>query len=199
VTIEEHSVTFSKADLAGMLEGEAEGGLVDERDLAVGVMVGKDHIIGPNQLLEMVRSVDQEIPEGAEVVLAVRWRQEVEVTQAPPRNLAAEPLMPAGVAPTPDGYAAAPGNNASCRTCGSVPAIQGPTPDCNDALGCALVRAEKGEIGIARSVEPEGAPQIGVGGQGPGTRMLVNRETGEKIFADKNGGAYGRHDDYSAR
>ena len=53
---------------------------------------------------------------------------------------------------------------------------------------------------IPKTVIPQGAPSIGMGGQGfaaPG--ILTNRETGEQVFADKNGSPYGRHDDYSTR
>jgi hypothetical protein len=39
---------------------------------------------------------------------------------------------------------------------------------------------------------------MGAGGVAP-PGVLVNRETGEKAFADKNGMPYGKHDDYSAR
>ncbi len=144
----------------------------------------------------MIRTAHEGIPEDAEIVLAVRWRQEVEVqATAPTRRAPPTPILPAGVEPDA-GYLEEETGGDSCATCGGVPDIQGPTPGCHDVNGCARVRQTKGEIAVARSVEPDGAPNVGIGGRGPGTQMLVNRDTGEKVFADKTGRPYGKHDDY---
>lgn len=210
VTIEEHSVTFGRDDLLELVQAEEPEmfASLDERDMTPSLVIqttdkdgeAKHAVLQPARLIEMMRSVDEEIPENAEVVLAVRWRKEVEAQAMPPvagRVQPPTPILPAGVDHDTSYLAEAAASGESCETCGGVPDIQGPTPDCHDVSGCARVRTTKGEIAVARTVEPENAPRVGIGGTGPGTHKLVNRETGETAFADKNGMPYGKHEDYS--
>lgn len=86
-----------------------------------------------------------------------------------------------------------------CRTCGAVPDVQGPTPDCMDAAGCGRVLRERGQLLPPRTVPPPGAPGVGMGPGRVGPGKLVNRATGEVAFADRNGMPYGKHDDYQKR
>ena len=87
---------------------------------------------------------------------------------------------------------------AVCATCGAVPDLHGPTPECRDESGCGRVLRTRGALPVGRAVEPGGVNAPGMGGSSlPGTSMLVNRETGEQIFAGGDGTPYGRHDDYN--
>lgn len=216
VTIEEFAVQLDRGDIAELIEMDNPTNTVSPRDVTVCVSAPSDEarvgdfsvaqtrIIGASQLLEMARTKNPEIPADAEIVLAVRWQKAVEGAQIQPMQ---PQYAPSAMVPAPPGYAhvapggqpIAPQDALQCATCGGVPGIQGPTPDCQDVNGCGRVRALRGDLPVPKSVDPAGAPQVGVGlGVGtPGTKMLVNRETGQKVFADKKGAPYGVHDDYT--
>ncbi|HET6496119.1 MAG TPA: hypothetical protein VFH61_12235 [Thermoleophilia bacterium] len=186
VQIEEHVVTFGRMDLVEALDAElaSEGVMVTPSRTSVCVAVGKDALVDAERLMMMLRTVKEDIPENAELVLAVRWREEVSSNAVSPAGLpVARVAGTAGPAPVI--------NPSECATCGSVPAIVGPTPDCADESGCARVRRQKGEMPIARTVEPDGAS--GIGHRAP-PGILINRETGKRAFADQTGNPYGNHD-----
>lgn len=195
ITVEEHVVTFGKMDIVEALDSElaGEGIMVAPRITRLCVAVGEETVVGPTRLLEMLRTAKEDIPEEAELVLAVRWRKEVSNAA-----VAARPGSLPRTAPPPVKTAG------RCATCQGVPAIDGPTPDCEDEDGCGMVRAVKGELPIVQTEVPQGTANIGHGGGGRGANepppgVLVNRETGEKAFADRDGRPYGHHDDYEDR
>lgn len=222
VTIEECALQFDKRDLAEMIEAENPETTVDPRDVTVCVSApaGEEsrvgdlsapgtRVIGASQLLEMARSRNQEIPEDAEIVISVRWRKEVEcgfvpaqqpmyaaASQQPMPMYAAAPQQPMAA---PGGQQIDPQDAMQCATCGGVPGIQGPTPDCQDVLGCGRVRQLRGDLPVPKALDVQGAPQVGVGLGAPmrGTQKLTNRETGKTVFADRDGAPYGHHDDYA--
>ena len=201
LTVEEHNVTFGKKDLVELLDEElaGEGILVAPRITHLSVIVGDEEpvVVGPNRLLEMIRAAKDDIPEDAELVLAVRWRKTV-ATRAGAPAVGSRPASPYA-APVPH---PAP-SGAVCPSCQATPAVEGPTPDCEDENGCGMVRAVKGDMPIVQTQEPEGAARIGQGGgRRPGEPppgRLVNRETGQVAFADRDGMPYGVHEDYSKR
>lgn len=224
IQIREHVVTVTKADLAEALQGElaGEGIAVKAEDLRVCVGLAENKIIGPDQLRTMLRGQVEGMPDGAEIVLAVRWREEVEAPVNPPA-----PAAPMGhpppqygypqYAPPPPQYAPQqyappppqpqyaqpqPQAGPTCPACGSQPSIQGPTPDCHDPMGCGPVRAQRGNLPVGRAVPPPNVGSVGAGilrgGEGGGGK-LVNRETGETAFADLHGGPYGVGHDYDNR
>lgn len=206
VQIEEHAVQFDKRDLAEMIESEDPTNTVDPRDLTIFVSAttagsSEPKGYGASQLLEMARSKNSDIPEDAEVVISVRWRKETDAPQMPvPQYAPQYAPAPAGYVPnhSQQGGAIAPQDARQCATCGALPAVQGPTPDCHDVNGCGAVRQLRGELPIPKAVDAPNAPQVGVGLGAPskGTKLLINRETGEKAFADRDGRPYGKHDDY---
>lgn len=191
VTIEEHSIQLDKTDLAEMIEIEQgeEGTGVNARDLTVVVThesVDGTTSFGATQILEIARSIHNEIPEDAEVVLALRWKREEETPTAPTpiqRLVAADGLTP-------------PQNATRCPTCDGTPYIDGPTPDCHDESGCGLVRREKGEIVIPKAIAAANSPVLMKDSLTPPPGMMVNRETGQRAFMAKDGTPYGVHDDY---
>jgi len=211
VTVEECALQLDKRDLAEMIESESPETTVDPRDVTVCVSapasedarVGDLHapgtrIIGASQLLEMARARNQEIPEDAEIVISVRWRKEVEGGFVPaPQPMYAAPTQPMMAAP--GGQQIDPQDAMQCATCGGVPGIQGPTPDCQDVNGCGRVRKIRGDLPVPKALEVQGAPQVGVGLGAPmrGTQKLTNRETGKTVFADRDGQPYGHHEDYT--
>lgn len=223
VQVEQHFVSLRRKDLAQLLSDDENE--IDERDLFVTVTVGQDAkkmfvaadilkraLAQMNEKDEEGNEVGAGIPADAEVTISIGWRREVEVganqiPMHPPAPVqpafgpGASPIMPPGAAPpfNPGDV----GTHANCRTCGTVPDLHGPTPDCQDPAGCARVRAAKGNLPIVQA-NPEGpAPQVGAGGILPGqvggmhgTQMLTNRETGERVFAAKDGMPYGVGYDY---
>lgn len=203
VTVEEHLITFNRDELADLLRSALpEDTEIDPRSINLCAIVGDDaeNVIGPSDLRKIARSQVEEIPEDAEVVLSIRWRKEVEGIAHPAPAPAAYAPAAAPVAPPADGEMVASG--APCATCGSVPDLHGPTPDCEDAVGCGRVRRLKGEMPVPKSAPAQSAAHVpGTGGpagqDGPGTHYLVNRDTGEQVFADQMGGAYGHHEDYT--
>ncbi len=192
LTVEEHVVTFGRMDLVEMLDAElaGEGVVVAPSITHVCVAVGKEMLVGSKQLMEMLRGCKEDIPEDAELVLAVRWRKEV----------SSNAVRPAGTAsPAYTGVPVPVQTAGICATCQATPAVEGPTPDCEDAEGCAMVRSVKGDMPIVKTQEPKGGAQVGQGGQRvnePPPGVLVNRETGQRAFADGTGNPYGVHEDY---
>ena len=198
LVIEEHVVTFGRMDIVEALDAALaeEGVMVTPSRTSVCVAIGKDALIDAVKLMEMLRAMKEDIPEHAELVLAVRWREEVSSNAVSPAG--ALPLARlGGTVPQPVQTV----NPSECETCGGVPAIAGPTPDCEDEDGCARVRRQKGAMPIARTVEPQGGSTVGQGGRGanePPPGVLVNRETGQTAFADQTGNPYGVHEDYKS-
>lgn len=223
ISVEQHFVSLRRKDLAQLLSSEDNP--INERDLFITVTNGQDAkgvFVAADILKRALEQMNEKnddgeevgagIPDDAEVTISIGWRREVEVgpNQIPMHAPAptqpafgpgAAPIMPPGVASTfnPSDV----GSHAACRTCGTVPDLHGPTPDCQDQYGCARVRAHRGDLPIVQA-NPEGpAPQVGAGGILPGqvgtthgTQMLTNRETGERVFAAKDGLPYGVGYDY---
>lgn len=220
VMVEEHHVLLSKQDLLAVMESQNPEELLTEADIQPMLHLGdSEKAMGARSILDLVRVMNKDIPENAEVVLAVRWREETESQQQPQQPQQQMMMMPAQMMMQPPVTYQPPQQHAGrglqqpppmqqqqapppvvqaqqCRTCGAVPDLQGPTPDCMDAMGCAHVRSQRGNLPVPTSVLPDGGPSIGLGGGGdptrmPGTQMLVNRETGEKKFASRDGTPYG--------
>jgi len=212
VTVEEHLITFNRDELADLLKDVLpEETEIDPRDIKLCAVVGNaESVIGPTDLKKIAREKVEDIPDDAEIVFSVRWRKEVERPPAAPMvSPAMYQAQQAGMVPPPAAPAATlpadsemVASGAPCGTCGSVPDLHGPTPDCEDEEGCGRVRHLKGELPIATAKPRESeasVPGTGVPGVqgGPGTRYLVNRETGERVFAGEDGSPYGHHDDYT--
>ncbi len=211
VSIEQHFVSFSRRDLAKLM-GE------DERDLFITITAGKDaeSMFTAEDVLKMalekLNETDEEgkeigagIPDDAEVSITLGWRREVEIGPGQMPMHAPAPMQMApqsALLPAPTFDPRAVGDVANCRTCGGVPDMQGPTPDCQDPAGCGRVRAQKGDLPVPKALDPQDGQQITMGaggiipGAGPGTQMLVNRETGQRVFAAKDGMPYGVGYDY---
>jgi hypothetical protein len=218
VTIEEHSLILDQADLMHALEADDPSRVIDNPELKAILYVGQE-AVAPSALINMIRAMNPDIPEHAKLTLAVTWQEQVEIDPAqmqpmPPPQYAPPPQYyqqqpppytghpPAGYQPPMQPPVAQPTPQAhgqQCRTCGAVPMVHGPTPDCMDAGGCGRVLRERGQLLPPKTVPPPGAPDVGIGTGAPAPGILINRETGETAFADKNGMPYGRHDDYSAR
>lgn len=219
VTIEEHNVILDEADLMHALEADDPSRVIDNPPLQPVLFVDQE-AISPSALMTMLRTMNPDIPEGAKLVLAVTWQEQVEVDpsqmqqQLPPQQFPPGPMPyfnpyqymqpPAGQPPMqppiaqpqpPQPTPQAQGQQ--CRTCGAVPMVHGPTPDCMDAAGCGRVLRERGQLLPPKTVPPPGTEGVGMGSPPTSAQMLVNRETGESVFADKNGMPYGRHDDYT--
>jgi len=229
VTIEEHVVTVTLDDLAQALEAEflsedeENPAVFKPEDLRVCVGVGEGKILGPSELMNVLRRGIERLPEGAEIVLAVRWQEEVEAEANPPA-----PMGQPGYPPAPQSYyppqpvyhhppppppqpyyppqqpqyqappQAPPQQQQqrapTCTTCGGQPDVQGPTPECMDPLGCGRVLQQRGPMPVGRAVPPPNMGAVGAGILRGGGGKLVNRETGESAFADATGGPYGAHD-----
>lgn len=201
ITVDEKEIHLSRDELAAMLEEEFstedEPLLISPRAVKIEVTVGKQKVT-MGQILELVRGRNAEVPEDAEVVLAVRWQREVEGAQQ-------TVIQPTGNF-VPNVVPAAGGAGVTCPSCGTIPEVEGPTPDCFDPQGCGFIRRTKGEIIPAKAVAEGEAPIIGSGGPGAGVppgapsrlppNVAVNRETGERAFMSRDGSLYGKHEDY---
>jgi len=208
VTVEEHLITFNRDELADLLKDVLpDADDIDPRKIRLCAVVGDaESVIGPSDLKRLLREKVEDIPDSAEIALSVRWRQEVEgaVDPSPAMYQAQQagmvPTAPTAPLPADSEMIA---NGAPCGTCGSIPDLHGPTPDCEDAQGCGRVRRMKGDLPIATAKPAQNEDRIpgtgmpgGAPGSGAGTRYLINRETGQKVFADEFGAPYGFHDDY---
>lgn len=212
VQVEQHFVSLSRQDLARYLS--TEDNEIDDRDLYITVAVGKDAegLFSAHQILRIMKNKLNEkdddgeeigagIPDDAEVTISLGWRREVEVGpgQVPAHRPA--PTQQAFHAPQPPSMfdPNAVGDHPSCKTCSATPDLEGPTPDCQDKHGCARVRAHRGNLPVPQALEPGDAPMIGgggilpggLGGPGHGTQKLTNRDTGEQVFAARDGMPYG--------
>jgi hypothetical protein len=210
ITVETHTASFDLQDILFALNQVNPDEVPEDASPRAVVALGTG-IIDSTQLLLALRQLNGEIPEEAEVGISIKWRvekegpppappQQPQQHQAPPQVIYAAPPQQHYQPPPGPQYPQAPQNAAQCRTCGGVPNVHGPTPGCMDAQGCGHVLRTRGQPMIPRTVPPQGAPQVGLGGAAfapPG--RLINRETGEQVFADKNGMPYGRHEDYSTR
>lgn len=219
VTIEEHHLILDTADLMHALESDDPSRVIDSPPLQPMLVVDKA-AVAPADLMAMLRKMNPEIPESARLTLAVTWQEQVEIDPAQMQQAASPAYQPPAYQPPhyphqqpPQGYTGQPpagyqppvtqhppGSAMQCRTCGTLPMLHGPTPDCMDVQGCGRVLRERGQLLPPRTVPPPGAPSMGIGASGaspPG--VLVNRDTGETAFADKNGLPYGHHDDYGGR
>jgi len=223
VTLEDHAVTVSLRELAELLVADdpSEHVDIDPRRLSIQVVVDDSNAEGrrtpfpASVLLDLIRANNAEIPEDAEVVLAVRWRKEVEPNH--PSQSAAVMAAPGGAGGMGMIQAAAaavgadPNLAAFCQGCGAVPVFQGPTPDCHDPGGCGAVRQRYGQMPIPVSQPPQQGPWM-TPGQAP---MMVpqaappanpaaalripkgkayNPQTGEVAFLDRDGQPYGKGD-----
>jgi hypothetical protein len=224
ICVEEHVVTVTKDDLAEALQGElaGDGIMVKADELRVCVGIGESQIVGPSQLRDLLRAQIEGLPDNAEIVLAVRWREEVEAPAHPPAP-AGQPHYPAPQAyypppgyyppqpqyqppppqyqqpPQQPQYQQPPQGGPICTTCGGQPDLQGPTPECADPMGCGRVRAQRGDLPVGRAVPPPGVGSVGAGILRGGASTLVNRETGETAFAAHDGRPYGVGHDYDNR
>lgn len=220
IQVEEHVVTVTKSDLVEALLIEFR----DEEEIAVKpdevrvcVGLGQDKILGPSQLMEILRKQIENLPENAEVVLAIRWREEVEAPDYPPARVGRPgyhqpqpqpqpyyPPQPQPYYPPPQPYYPPPQappqhqGGPTCTTCGGQPDLQGPTPECGDPMGCGRVRVQRGEMPVGRAIPPPGVGNVGAGILRGSGQKLFNRETGEEAFADQHGAPYGKFD-YDAR
>jgi hypothetical protein len=203
VTLEEHAITVSAKEIVDLLVHDNPEQIVDPRDVSIQVTIpadeGKRQPFPASALLELIRAANGDIPEDAEVVIGVRWRQETEVTAA-----VGAPVQMVRAAANVQQMAVAAGADPSlagtCQTCGAIPVFQGPTPDCQDQTGCGAVRARYGNMPIPQSVVPQQPGVVqGMVNSGPPMTPLpkgraVNRETGETAFISKDGSLYGKHE-----
>ena len=151
---EEHAVTLSAKEIVDMLIADDPVRVCDPRDLAIQVTIpadeGKRIGFGANQLLELIRTHNQNVPEDAEVVIAVRWCQETEVKGLAAGASGQSVRAAANMAQVASSVGADPALAVACSTCGGLPVFQGPTPDCQDQAGCGAVRARYGNMPIAQ-------------------------------------------------
>lgn len=213
VTLEDHAVTVSLRELAELLVADNPGEHVDidARRLSIQVVVGSDDPDGQrtpfpaSALLDLIRSGNGEIPEDAEVVLAVRWRKEVDVGSAPQPSGAVMAMPGVGMAQAAAAVGADPSLATVCTTCGGVPVFQGPTPDCHDPVGCGAVRQRYGAMPIPVSQPPQQqgpwVPQQPTPPpSNPAAALRIpkgrayNPQTGEVAFLDRDGQPYGKGD-----
>jgi hypothetical protein len=184
ITVEEHEAQLAPDDIAEILDDLTDAAVTPD-DITICVLLSDEKgAFGADEILAAARAQNKDIPKDAELILTLRWKREVESVATPVGN--AHKVISAQ-----DGF--------HCRTCGALPAVYGPTPDCHDAEGCGKVRQEKGEVAI-----PTIAPAaMGNGVHVPGNNaplppnIAVNRETGERAFLSKDGSLYGKHDDYT--
>jgi hypothetical protein len=152
----------------------------------------------------MVRALNEEVPENAEVCISIRWREEVEVDPKQLAAMQARAQAPQGTG-VPPGQPIMRGVGPVCITCGGYPEGAGPTPDCEDESGCGRIREHYGDMPVPTVAAPGGAgAHVGLGGGGGGgARKVVvpDKETGaaKTVFAGKDGAPYGHHDDYSKK
>jgi len=208
VSVEDHAVTISLAEIHELaIQDDPARGAVPSHDVQVQVVLSASdaesrEVLGRQAILDLAQSANPDIPNDAEVVIGLRWRTEQEIKATKPGVVAAP--LPGQAAPavqTVGQLGVDPALVVVCGTCGAVPALQGPTPDCVDASGCALVRARLGVMAVPTAVpsaQPtyySGQPQQAAPAPPPvPPGRALNRETGEVAFVARDGSVYGKHD-----
>lgn len=195
VTLEEHVSTVSMRELLELIIADDPTNVVRERDMKLQVVMpsneeeGKNVVFPASTILELIRTTNQNVPEDAEVVIGVRWRQETEIQpgqQIAPTGQVIPPMpvmqpgvpMVAQVAQVTQALGADPSlPPAICATCGSIPVVHGPTPECNDEQGCGPVRARYGNLPIPQSVPSQAGVPV-VNNQGPPPQQPSPWQTG---------------------
>lgn len=187
VRVVEHLISLTPRDIAVLISSHGDRA-VTQRDIDLVATVSSD--AGPTAveaetLLAWAREFNEDIPDEAETVLAVRWQEESDAGVPPPAQI----VLPSAATAVPSIAA----SGAICSSCGGVPDLHGPTPECEDAAGCGRVRRLKGDLPIPKTVTTEERmPDYPV----KGASVLVNRETGKTAFAAANGAPYGVAHDY---
>lgn len=204
VTVEDHAVTVSLREVLELaVQDDPERSAIGPHDTQLQVVLGVSltegrEVLAGSTLLDLLRASNEDIPENAEIVVGVRWRKETEVSA--PRLGVVPSNVQAQTAQTIGQLGVDPSHVVVCSTCGAVPALQGPTPECVDPNGCGMLRVRFGQMPIPQAaLPPPGAPGApaafpGMGSLPTSPGLAINRETGEKAFIAKDGSLYGKHD-----